>query len=294
MSPPGPQAGRFGPPSGLSCPKPSQVSGRPCDPGTERRPASVPCRSRAWPGDVDSQWESGLARRRWGTLSKSLALSGPQFSHRKRRPTPGLGTRHVPRSRAHFADEKTEAPRGQPACPMHAWGTLLLLWVAAEATEDCPSPCTCRALETMGLLVDCRGRGLVALPELPPNTRHLLLANNSLRSVPPGAFDHLPQLHTLNVTQNPWHCGCGLTYLRLWLEDRAPEALLQIQCTSPDVPKLWPLGQLTGYELGGCGWRVRTPWASPGLHWDWALVAVATLGLALLAGLLCLSAEPLP
>ncbi|XP_069353768.1 platelet glycoprotein IX [Eulemur rufifrons] len=172
---------------------------------------------------------------------------------------------------------------------MPAWGTLLLLWVAAEATRDCPAPCTCRALETMGLWVDCRGRELVALPALPPHTRHLLLANNSLRSVPPGAFDPLPRLQTLDVTQNPWHCDCSLVYLRLWLEDRAPEALQQVRCASPDVAKGRPLRQ-----LGGCGWRVRTSWASPGLLWHLVLVAVAALGLALLAGLLCVSAEPLP
>ncbi|XP_058581805.1 platelet glycoprotein IX [Neofelis nebulosa] len=176
---------------------------------------------------------------------------------------------------------------------MPAWGALLLLWAAAEATKDCPAECTCQALETMGLSVDCRGRGLTALPALPTQTRNLLLANNSLSSVPPGAFDHLPQLQVLDVTQNPWHCDCSLTYLRLWLEDRTPEALLHVRCASPKLATAHPLGQLTGYELGSCGWHLQASWAYPGFWQDVALVVVATLGLALLAGLLCTATETL-
>ncbi|XP_020035142.1 platelet glycoprotein IX [Castor canadensis] len=170
---------------------------------------------------------------------------------------------------------------------MPAWGLLFLLWAVAQATQSCPAPCTCQALETMGLRVDCEGRGLTALPALPVHTRQLLLANNSLHSVPPGAFDHLPQLWSLDMTQNPWHCDCSLTYLRLWLEDHMPETLQHIHCASPNLATLRPLGQLTGYELGNCGWQLPASWAYPGMWWDVALLAVALLGLALLAGLLC-------
>ncbi|XP_004692400.1 PREDICTED: platelet glycoprotein IX [Condylura cristata] len=176
---------------------------------------------------------------------------------------------------------------------MPAWGTLFLLWAMAEATTDCPAPCTCQALETMGLWVDCRSQGLTALPALPIHTRHLLLANNSLRSVRPGAFDHLPQLQTLDASQNPWHCDCSLTYLRLWLKDHVPGALLHVRCASPRLATRRPLGQLTGYELGNCGWQLQKSWAYPGIWWDAALVVMAVLGLALLAGLLCIATDPL-
>ncbi|XP_021482028.2 platelet glycoprotein IX [Meriones unguiculatus] len=178
------------------------------------------------------------------------------------------------------------AKASQPVCWMTVWGLLFLLWPVATATEACPRPCTCQALETMGLKVNCEGRGLTALPELPAHTRQLLLANNSLRSVPPGAFDHMPQLWNLSVTHNPWHCDCSLTYLRLWLEDRMPEALLRVYCASPDLATRRPLGQLTGYELGSCGWKLPPSWAYSGMLWDVALVAVAVLGLGLLAALL--------
>uniref|UniRef100_A0A8C6RZ46 Glycoprotein 9 platelet n=2 Tax=Nannospalax galili TaxID=1026970 RepID=A0A8C6RZ46_NANGA len=176
---------------------------------------------------------------------------------------------------------------------MLAWGLLFFLWPVTTATQGCPIPCTCQILETMGLRVNCKGQGLTALPVLPAHTRQLLLANNSLRSVPPGAFDHLPQLWSLDVTQNPWHCDCSLTYLRLWLQDHTPEALLQVYCASPDFVTTRPLGQLTGYELGNCGWQLPPSWAYPGVWWDIALVAIAVLGLALLAGLLSTCTEPL-
>ncbi|XP_006870578.1 PREDICTED: platelet glycoprotein IX [Chrysochloris asiatica] len=175
---------------------------------------------------------------------------------------------------------------------MHEWRALFLLWAVVEATQDCPKPCTCQSLETMGLWVDCTSRGLTSLPTLPARTRHLLLANNSLHEVPPGAFDHLPQLQILDVTQNPWHCDCRLTYLRLWLEDRAPEALHHVLCASPGPATAHPLGHLTGYELGNCGWQLQASWASPGIWWDMALVIVATVSLGLLTGLLCTISRP--
>ncbi|XP_004613259.1 platelet glycoprotein IX [Sorex araneus] len=169
---------------------------------------------------------------------------------------------------------------------------LLLLRGSAAGASDCPAPCSCQPLDTMGLWVDCAGRGLSALPALPAHTRHLLLANNSLRAVPAGALDHLPQLQTLDVARNPWHCDCGLTYLRLWLEDRAPEALRHVRCASPALAAARPLGQLTGYELGSCGWRLREDGAWRRLWVDVALLAVAALALALLAALLCAVSEP--
>ncbi|KAF7461557.1 platelet glycoprotein IX [Marmota monax] len=177
---------------------------------------------------------------------------------------------------------------------MAAWGVLVLCWALAEATPDCPVPCTCRSLPSMGLVVDCQARGLGTLPALPARTRHLLLSNNSLRSVSPGALDHLPQLQTLEVAGNPWHCDCHLTYLRLWLEDRLPEALEDLRCASPDLATGRPLGHLTGFQLGSCGWHVQDTWVYPGVWWDVALGAVAILGLVLLARLLCVSTEPWP
>ncbi|XP_008508164.2 platelet glycoprotein IX [Equus przewalskii] len=220
------------------------------------------------------------ARAEWPYLVATISCLTQSCHHSLNRTVQATGG--VPRPQA-----------SQPACSMPAWGALFLLWAAAEATKDCPTQCTCHALETMGLRVDCEGRGLTDLPALPVHTRHLLLANNSLRSIPPGAFDHLPQLRTLDVLNNPWHCDCSLTYLRLWLEDRVPEALLLVRCATPDLATSRPLGQLTGYQLGNCGWQQQASWTPPGVWGLVALVVVAVLGLVLLAGLLCTTIQPL-
>ncbi|TKC33802.1 hypothetical protein EI555_006178, partial [Monodon monoceros] len=202
-----------------------------------------------------------------------------------------ISRRRQPGRRGRPPGPHGHCPRS-PSCPMSIWAALLLIWAAAEASENCPAACACRALDTMGLLVDCGGRGLAVMPALPAHTRHLLLANNSLRSVPPGAFDHLPQLQSLDVAHNPWRCDCGVTYLRLWLEDRAPAELLRVRCAGPGPASGRALGQLSGSELGSCGWILRATWADPGPWWDAALAVVAALGLALLAGLLCTVSVP--
>lgn len=119
------------------------------------------------------------------------------------------------------------------------------------------------------------------------------MANNSLHSMPPGSLDNLLQLQTLDVTQNPWHCDCSLTYLRLWLEDHTPEALPHVHCASPGLATIHQLDQLTRYELGNCGWQLQASWAYARVWWDVALVVVATMGPTYLAGLLCTATESL-
>nr|3REZ_A Chain A, Platelet glycoprotein Ib beta chain, Platelet glycoprotein IX [Homo sapiens]3REZ_B Chain B, Platelet glycoprotein Ib beta chain, Platelet glycoprotein IX [Homo sapiens]3REZ_C Chain C, Platelet glycoprotein Ib beta chain, Platelet glycoprotein IX [Homo sapiens]3REZ_D Chain D, Platelet glycoprotein Ib beta chain, Platelet glycoprotein IX [Homo sapiens] len=95
--------------------------------------------------------------------------------------------------------------------------------------DPCPAPCSCA-----GTLVDCGRRGLTALPALPARTTELVLTGNNLTSVPPGAFDHLPQLRTAHLGANPWRCDCSLTYLRLWLEDRPERAPYRdLRCVAP-------------------------------------------------------------
>uniref|UniRef100_A0A8C5XT86 Glycoprotein IX platelet n=1 Tax=Microcebus murinus TaxID=30608 RepID=A0A8C5XT86_MICMU len=172
---------------------------------------------------------------------------------------------------------------------MSAFKALFLLWASVEAAGDCPAQCRCRGLQTMGLLVDCRGQGLAALPACSRHTDHLLRTGPTISSasVPPGAFDLLTRLRRLDLSGNPWHCDCSLAYLRLWLEDRDPEALAQVRCATPEA------GHVTGSQDGGCGWRLGTSWDSAGLWRDVALVAVATVALALLAGVLRASAEAL-
>ncbi|NXO45485.1 GPIX protein, partial [Locustella ochotensis] len=133
---------------------------------------------------------------------------------------------------------------------------LLLPALRAEDGEDgehCPWPCSCRSLgQARGTAVDCSSRGLRSVPALPRLTRSLRLHNNSLASVPAGALDGLGQLRELQLGDNPWHCDCGLLYLRLWLEDSWAPELARLRCASPAALRMKPLGQLTGNELGVC------------------------------------------
>ncbi|NXS24780.1 GPIX protein, partial [Mystacornis crossleyi] len=128
------------------------------------------------------------------------------------------------------------------------------LWALGEALgEDCPSPCSCTSLgEARGTRVDCGSRGLRSLPALPRLARSLHLHNNSLASVPAGALDGLGHLRELQLWDNPWHCDCGILYLRLWLEDFSAPALARLRCASPAHLRMKPLGQLSGNELGAC------------------------------------------
>ncbi|NXC58666.1 GPIX protein, partial [Aleadryas rufinucha] len=129
------------------------------------------------------------------------------------------------------------------------------LWVLLPRVlgEECPSPCSCTSLgEARGTRVDCGSRGLRSLPALPRLTRSLTLLNNSLASIPPGALDSLGHLHELELGDNPWHCDCGILYLKLWLGDLSAPALARLRCASPAHLRMKPLGQLSGNELGVC------------------------------------------
>uniref|UniRef100_S4R4F0 LRRNT domain-containing protein n=1 Tax=Petromyzon marinus TaxID=7757 RepID=S4R4F0_PETMA len=46
------------------------------------------------------------------------------------------------------------------------------------------------------------------------------LSGNGLRSLSQGSFNGLESLSHLSACNNPWHCDCGLTWLRNWLRSR--------------------------------------------------------------------------
>ncbi|CAB1438561.1 unnamed protein product [Pleuronectes platessa] len=79
---------------------------------------------------------------------------------------------------------------------------LSLLAVLLPTASSCPPPCLC---SSDGLVVDCGGRGLSALPSLhllPPRSRSFLLANNKLASLGASAFANLSSLEELDLSNN--------------------------------------------------------------------------------------------
>ncbi|XP_020836884.1 platelet glycoprotein IX isoform X1 [Phascolarctos cinereus] len=185
-----------------------------------------------------------------------------------------------------MAPERKESRKAsQMPMPIAIKWMLLLLW-GLPASLACPLPCDCQTLEAFGLVVDCSNRGLTTVPALPNTTRQLYLQNNNLSSIPAGTFDHLSYVYRIDVTNNPWHCDCGILYLKLWLEDHAQETLHLTRCASPAVTASLSLDQLTGNELEGCR-RQLYPDQYHVFFWgDLALIVLTILNIILLGTLL--------
>ncbi|XP_066580606.1 leucine-rich repeat and transmembrane domain-containing protein 2 [Amia ocellicauda] len=94
-----------------------------------------------------------------------------------------------------------EHHQGKPAQKLSNPVLLCLLGILGCLLETvccCPAPCRCNNTE-----VDCSDSGLLALPtNLPLNTKNLLLFNNKLSSLPPGAFSNLSALQSLDLSNN--------------------------------------------------------------------------------------------
>lgn len=112
------------------------------------------------------------------------------------------------------------------------WALGLLLLASVHQSLACPAHCRCA-----GSLVDCGHQHLTvaSLPRaFPPGTTEIILQANNLSSLPAGLFDGLPSLHHVHLAANPWHCDCGLFYLRAWLgeqQDRSPYR--DLRCSGP-------------------------------------------------------------
>uniref|UniRef100_A0A8C1VAH5 Slit homolog 1 protein n=1 Tax=Cyprinus carpio TaxID=7962 RepID=A0A8C1VAH5_CYPCA len=66
------------------------------------------------------------------------------------------------------------------------------------ATGLCPAICTCS-----NNIVDCRGKGLTAIPaNLPDSMAEIRLEQNSIKSIPPGAFSPYKKLRRIDLSNN--------------------------------------------------------------------------------------------
>uniref|UniRef100_A0A3B4UC72 Si:ch211-191d15.2 n=1 Tax=Seriola dumerili TaxID=41447 RepID=A0A3B4UC72_SERDU len=104
-----------------------------------------------------------------------------------------------------------------------------------------------------------KGNKLTSLPQnLPPSLTHLDLSancisaldlpslsalvnlqvlrinSNCLRSVPDSAFDSLPRLRSVDLTDNMWVCECDILYLYRWLLSGRLKMATDLVCTEPD------------------------------------------------------------
>ncbi|XP_030000066.1 leucine-rich alpha-2-glycoprotein [Sphaeramia orbicularis] len=103
-----------------------------------------------------------------------------------------------------------------------------------------------------------KGNKLTSLPQnLPPSLTHLDLSancisaldlpslsslvnlqvlkinSNCLRSVPESAFDSLPRLRSVDLTNNLWVCECDILYLYRWLLSGRIKMATDLVCTEP-------------------------------------------------------------
>nr|XP_032820774.1 LOW QUALITY PROTEIN: leucine-rich repeat transmembrane protein FLRT3-like [Petromyzon marinus] len=60
------------------------------------------------------------------------------------------------------------------------------------------------------------------------------LSGNGLRSLSQGSFNGLESLSHLSACNNPWHCDCGLTWLRNWLRSRPNVNARGLTCQTPE------------------------------------------------------------
>ncbi|XP_050040000.2 leucine-rich repeat, immunoglobulin-like domain and transmembrane domain-containing protein 3 [Dermacentor andersoni] len=68
----------------------------------------------------------------------------------------------------------------------------------------------------------------------------LRLDGNRLRSLPPDGLT-LPPLHSLDLSDNPWHCDCSLRSLRQWMHQRNVPLSVPPRCEGPPrlARRLW-------------------------------------------------------
>lgn len=113
--------------------------------------------------------------------------------------------------------------------------------------------CLCSAVRPAGLRVNCSSLGLMDLPRLPPDTAELHLQRNRLTSVAPGLFDRFVSLKKVSLSENPFHCDCGIRYLRNWLLRNRAIVPQQPVCASPDSVALTPIADLEDGYFSSCG-----------------------------------------
>nr|XP_057938540.1 slit homolog 1 protein-like [Doryrhamphus excisus] len=89
-----------------------------------------------------------------------------------------------------------ELRKGDLACSGHSGSAFVQ--PCSLASGSCPPMCSCS-----NNIVDCRGRGLTAIPaHLPEAMTEIRLEQNGIKSVPPGAFASYKKLRRIDLSNN--------------------------------------------------------------------------------------------
>ncbi|KAM6982362.1 platelet glycoprotein IX [Tautogolabrus adspersus] len=128
----------------------------------------------------------------------------------------------------------------------------VLLLSAATSAHTAGKPCTCSTLLPAGLQVNCSSLNLNELPHLPADTTELHIQDNQLTSVSPGMFDRLVGLKKASLSGNPFHCGCGIQYLRNWLLKNKAIVSKEPTCASPSLVAQKAVSELSDDFFSSC------------------------------------------
>lgn len=101
-------------------------------------------------------------------------------------------------------------------------------------------------------MVNCSSTALASPPHLPAHIAELHLSDAGLSTVPPGFFDKLTDLKTLSIAGNPFHCDCGIQYLRNWLLRNRDLVEKEPTCASPGDMTQKSISELTDGFFSAC------------------------------------------
>ncbi|XP_060793087.1 glycoprotein IX (platelet) isoform X1 [Neoarius graeffei] len=153
-----------------------------------------------------------------------------------------------------------------------------LVAVMILLVRNVTSSCSCSGSPSSGLSVNCSSRDLNRIPDLPPNTTELYLQHNHLVTVLPGFFDRLLELRVVDLSGNPFHCGCNIQYLRVWLLKNRNVTTVHPRCATPASQAHRAIISLSETMFSSC---VRSRCSSAGYNLVLGFLLCGILGLLL-------------
>ncbi|XP_036448387.1 glycoprotein IX (platelet) [Colossoma macropomum] len=131
-------------------------------------------------------------------------------------------------------------------------------------------------LPSGGLKVNCISHGLKQIPTFPADTAELHLQHNELSTVPAGHFDAFKNLRMANLSENPFHCGCNIRYLRAWLLRNKAVTPVTPKCASPPSLAHKAIVELSEKDFSAC---VQDPCSEVRYNFTVAFMLCVLIGL---------------